>query len=239
MPEPRRVLAVGAHPDDVEFGCGAILIKEAARGHEVLVLDLSRGESGTAGTPAEREREALEAARVMGVRLEFLPLDGDARLENRPANAMQIAAAIRRFRPHLLLAPSPEENQHPDHAKASRLTRDAARLARYGGILGLTPETPHAIEALYFYDITGSSSAPPPTGLAKVVVDVTEAVETWKKAMACHASQMRTRDYTGLLLARARALGAEIGAGHALAVWAADPLRVDALSDLPSAVRRY
>jgi LmbE family N-acetylglucosaminyl deacetylase len=92
---------------------------------------------------------------------------------------------------------------------------------------------------LYFYDITGSAAGPPPAGLAKVIVDVTESVETWKKAIACHASQLRTRDYAGLVMARARALGAEIGSGHALAVWAADALRVTALTDLPSAVRRY
>jgi bacillithiol biosynthesis deacetylase BshB1 len=236
-PPIRRILAVGAHPDDVEFGCGGILVKEAARGHEVTVLSLSRGESGSHGTPEEREKEATAAAGRMGARLEFLPLEGDARLEYRPANALEIARVVRRLRPHLLLAPSPEENQHPDHAKAGRLARDAARLARYGGLRGLEPHAPHAIDALYFYDVTGTGAAPP--GLARVVVDVSDAFETWKAAMECHRSQQATRDYVGLQVARARLLGAEIGVAHAMAVWAGDPIRLERLSDLQGSARRF
>ncbi len=65
----RRILAVGAHPDDVEFGCGGILAKEAARGHAITVLNLSRGESGSRGAAEEREREAAAAASRMGARV--------------------------------------------------------------------------------------------------------------------------------------------------------------------------
>jgi bacillithiol biosynthesis deacetylase BshB1 len=236
-PPVRRILAVGAHPDDVEFGCGGILVKEAARGHQVTLLNLSRGESGSHGTPAEREREAAAAADRMGARLEFLELEGDTRLEYRPQNALEIARVVRRLRPHLLLAPSPEENQHPDHAKAGRLVRDAARLARYGGLRGLEPHLPHAIDALYFYDVTGTGA--PPAGLARVIVDVSEAFETWKAAMECHRSQLKTRDYVDLQVARARLLGAEIGVAHAMAVWAGDPIRLERLSDLRHPARRF
>jgi bacillithiol biosynthesis deacetylase BshB1 len=244
MPEPgrpaiRRILAVGAHPDDVEFGCGGILINEAARGHEVTVLNLSRGESGSRGTAEERAREAADAAARMRVQLEFLDLDGDARLENHPRNALEIAGAIRRRLPHLLLAPSPEENQHPDHARAARLVRDAARLARYGGVKDLEPLTPHAIDALYFYDITGTGTGTALAGLAKIIVDISAAFDTWKAAMECHASQMKTRNYIDLQLARARVLGAEIGVAYAMAVWANDPIRLEALSDLKGSGRRF
>jgi bacillithiol biosynthesis deacetylase BshB1 len=230
---------VGAHPDDVEFGCGGILVKEAARGHAITVLNLSRGESGSHGTSGDREREAADAASRMGVRLEFLDLDGDARLEYRPENALQIARVIRRWQPHLLLAPSPEENQHPDHGKAGRLTRDAARLARYGGLKGLEPHAPHAVDALYFYDVTGTGSGIALIGLAKVIVDVSDVFETWKAAMECHRSQMQTRNYIDLQIARARLLGAEIGVSHAMAVWANDPIRLDGISDLQGSGRRF
>ena len=236
-PALRRILAVGAHPDDVEFGCGGILAKEAARGHAITVLNLSRGESASHGTPAEREREADEAASRLGARLEFLDLEGDARLEYRPENALAIARVVRRLQPHLLLAPSPEENQHPDHTKAGRLARDAARLARYGGLRGLEPHAPHAIDALYFYDITGTGAAP--AGLARVVVDVSDVFETWKAAMDCHRSQMQTRNYADLQVTRARLLGAEIGVAHAMAVWANDAIRLDALTDLQGSGRRF
>ncbi|MGH9748796.1 MAG: PIG-L family deacetylase [Candidatus Polarisedimenticolia bacterium] len=238
-PAARRILAVGAHPDDVEFGCGGILAKEAARGHAVTVLNLSRGESASRGTPEERGREAAAAASRMGVRLEFLDFEGDARLEYRPRNALEIARIIRRWQPHLVLAPSPEENQHPDHAKAGRLTRDAARLARYGGLKVLEPHAPHAIDALWFYDITGTGSGTALRHLARVIVDVSDVFETWKEAMACHRSQMETRDYVDLQLTRARLLGAEIGVSYAMALWANDPIRLEGITDLQGTGRRF
>ena len=237
----RVVLAVGAHPDDVEFGCGAILIKEAARGHAVTILNLSRGEAGTSGTPEVRSRESAAAARAMGVELEWLELDGDARLEERVDNAFALARAIRRLKPHVVLAPLPVENQHPDHCRAGRMVRDAARLARYGGLKGLETSAPHAIDALYFYDITGAgggagSSDP---SLARLIVDVSEAFDAWKEAMRCHASQMKTRDYVELLVARARVLGAQVGVEYAMAAWANDPIRLGALTDLRDSGRRF
>ncbi len=236
---PRSILAVGAHPDDVEFGCGGIVAKETARGNEVTVLVLSHGEAGSSGTPEERRREAEAAAATLGARLEALPLEGDTRLEYRPPNALAIARVVRRLRPAVLLAPSPEENQHPDHAKAGRLVRDAARLARYGGVEELAADPPHAVDALYFYDVTGTGGAVPPAGLARVIVDVSDVFEAWKAAMECHASQMRTRNYVDLQVARSRVLGAEIGVAHAMAVWANDAIRVDALTDLHGSARRF
>jgi bacillithiol biosynthesis deacetylase BshB1 len=235
----RRILAVGAHPDDVEFGCGGILIKEAARGHSITVLNLSRGESASRGSADERVREATAAASRMGVRLEFLDLEGDARLEYRPQNALEIARVIRRLRPHLLIAPSPEENQHPDHGKAGHLARDAARLARYGGLTGLEPHAAHAIDALYFYDITGTGAGAALTNLPKVIVDISDVFETWKAAMECHRSQLKTRDYLGLQVLRARLLGEENGVSHAMAVWANDPIRLEGITDLQGSGRRY
>jgi LmbE family N-acetylglucosaminyl deacetylase len=182
-------------------------------------------------------REATAAAARMGVGLEFLDLDGDALLDYRSRNALEIARVIRKWRPHLLLAPSPEENQHPDHGKAGRLIRDAARLARYGGLRGLEPHHPHVIDALYFYDITGAGSAP--VGLGKLIVDISDVFETWKAAMECHESQMQTRNYIDLQVARARVLGAEIGVAHAMALWSNDPIRLEGITDLQGTGRRF
>lgn len=233
------LLAIGAHPDDVEFGCGGILATESARGHAVTIVSLSRGEAASSGTPETRQREAEAGAEALGARFELLALEGDGRLEYRPANALAIATAIRRHRPRIVLAPSPDEDQHPDHGKAARLVRDAARLARYGGLTGVGPEPAHAIDALYFYDITGVGTGTAVAHLGKIVVDVTPALAAWKKAMQCHASQMATRNYLDLVLARSRALGAAIGVEHAQAVWANDPIRIGALSDLGGSSRRF
>ena len=125
-----QILAIGAHPDDVEFGCAAILIKEIRKGNRVKLLVLSRGEAGTGGTPELREQESREAARRMGAEIEFLDFGGDCRIEYTIENRVRIAAEIRELRPSIVLAPNISENQHPDHAVAGKLTRDACRLAR-------------------------------------------------------------------------------------------------------------
>ncbi|HZN02469.1 MAG TPA: hypothetical protein VFD06_02665, partial [Candidatus Polarisedimenticolia bacterium] len=73
----------------------------------------------------------------------------------------------------------------------------------------------------------------------RLLVDVSDAFEAWKEAMRCHASQMKTRDYVDLLVARARVLGAQVGVEHAMAVWANDPIRLAALTDLRDSGRRF
>ena len=110
-----RILAVGAHPDDVEFGCGGVLLAEAARASEISLCVCSRGEAGSNGTPDEREAEARQAAKMLGATIEFLELGGDAHLEISSANNIAIARQIRVARPDVLLAPVPAPGQHPDH----------------------------------------------------------------------------------------------------------------------------
>ena len=113
-----KILAIGPHPDDLEFGCAPILMKEVRLGNQVHLLVLSRGEAGSAGTPEGREEESRQAAKLMGVTVEFLDFGGDCHLEYSPQNAFRIAAEIRKFKPQIVLAPHPQENQHPDHAVA-------------------------------------------------------------------------------------------------------------------------
>jgi hypothetical protein len=103
--EPCRILAVGAHPDDVEFACGGVLLTEAARGSELFLCVCSRGESGTNGTPEEREAEARHAAEPLPARLILRP-------RRRPyrcfcLNAPEIARRIRVIRPDIRLAGHP------------------------------------------------------------------------------------------------------------------------------------
>lgn len=237
-PGAAPLLAFGAHPDDVEFGCGAVLVREARAGRPVRVVVCSRGESATHGTPAGRTREARRAARILGAEIEFLELGGDAHFEARPGHAIRLAAVLRRVRPGLVLAPSLVENQHPDHAVLGRLVRDACRLARYGGVRELRRRRPHAVGQLYYYAVT--PEAEPATG-GRVVVDVSAPglVETWTAAMEAHASQMRTRNYVELQLTRARLQGLRAGVEHAVALFPADPLLVDSLAAVERGARRF
>src|ERR1019366_1443897 len=208
--DPAPLLAFGAHPDDIEFGCGGIVAREVAGGRAAHLVVCSRGEAGSSGSPSRRTAEARRAAAALGATLEFMRLDGDARLEVKASPALRLAAVIRRVRPEFVLAPTLEGNQHPDHSRLGRLVRDAARLARYGGLSGMGGTKPHAIGALLFYAVGPGAE---PAGTAPLLISISEpkVFGAWKASMEAHASQMRTRNYVDLQVARARVLG--LGAG--------------------------
>ena len=105
-PELAPLLAFGAHPDDIEFGCGGVIAQETRAGRTAHFVVCSRGEAGTHGTPAQRTAEAKKAAALLGATIEFIELDGDAHLEVRAAHAIKLAGIIRRVRPGIVLAPS-------------------------------------------------------------------------------------------------------------------------------------
>jgi bacillithiol biosynthesis deacetylase BshB1 len=229
-----KILAVGPHPDDIEFGCAPVLIQEVRNGNQVRILVLTKGEASTAGTPEERVEEARAAAAVMGVEIEFLELGGDCHLRADTPSALAIAREIRRYQPEIVLAPQGDENQHPDHVATSRMVKDAARLARYGGVAELREAPRHAIGHLYFYSITQTFLPIP-----DIVIDVSSIESEWAAAIACHQSQMKTKAYMKLVETRARALGATIGVNSAVGLWTNDPIRLGKLSDLTLSSRNY
>jgi LmbE family N-acetylglucosaminyl deacetylase len=232
------LLAFGAHPDDIEFGCGGVIARETRAGRPVRFVICSRGEAGTNGTPAQRTIEANKAAKILGATVEFIKLDGDAHLEIKAAHAIKLAGIIRRHRPDIVLAPSLEPNQHPDHYRLGLLVRDATRLARYGGVKELKAWPAHAIGQLFFYAVTPEAE---PAGVLPVLIDISaaEIVATWIEAMEAHASQLKTRNYVELQLARARVHGLRTGLQHAQPLFPNDPLVFDSLAPLTRAVRRY
>lgn len=242
MPDPSsaeralRLLAFGAHPDDLEFGCGGILLNEAARGSQIGLCLCSRGEAASNGTPAERETEARRAAEMLGAQAEFLELGGDCHLEETPPNAIEMARRIRAHQPDIVLAPVSSPNQHPDHIVVGRLCETAARFARYGGLNELRDQPPHRVKHLLAYAVTPSAA---PKAGAVVRVDISGQFERWVQLMECHQTQLRTRNYIELQTARARLLGIEAGVEYAQALYAADDFLVGALADLPPAVRLF
>jgi N-acetylglucosamine malate deacetylase 1 len=237
-PDLAPLLAFGAHPDDIEFGCGGVVARETQAGRPAHFVVCSRGEAGTHGTARQRTAEAKRAAARLGATLEFAELGGDARLEARRAHALRLAAIIRRVRPAVVLAPTPVENQHPDHAAVGRLARDAARLARYGGLRALRSRPAHAVDQLLFYAITVEGE---PAGVAPVLIDISApaVLLAWKEAMEAHASQLRTRHYLALQFARASVQGQRCGASLAAALWPNDPLVFGSLAALGRAARQF
>lgn len=235
---PEPLLAFGAHPDDIEFGCGGVIAREAQAGRKIHFAICSRGEAGTHGTPKQRTAEAKSAAKILGASIEFVALDGDAHLEIRAAHAIKLAKIIRQIRPQTVLAPSVAENQHPDHWRLGTLVRDAARLARFGGLKELRTLKPHAISQLFFYAVTPEAE---PRDISPVLMDISspETLSTWERAMAAHESQVNARNYIELQITRARLLGARAGIGHAQALFPNDPPVLETLSQLSHSARRF
>ena len=187
-PENPLLLAFGAHPDDIEFGCGGVIARETHAGHAAHFVVCSRGEAGTHGTPAQRTIEAKKSAAILGATLEFLDLGGDSHMEQKLAHVLTFAGIIRRVRPRIVLAPTIVENQHPDHVTVGRMVRDAARLARYGGVAELLKLKPHAIEQLMYYAVTVEAE---PADRSAKLMDVSDqaVVAAWTASMEAHASQ--------------------------------------------------
>jgi LmbE family N-acetylglucosaminyl deacetylase len=224
-PERAPLLAFGAHPDDIEFGCGGVVALETQSGRPAHLVVCSHGESATPGSPAEGA-------------LEFVELDGDAHLEVKAAHAIRLAALLRQRRPAIVLAPSLVENQHPDHYRLGRLVRDAARLARYGGVAELRTLSPHTIDHLFYYALSPDAE---PQGVTPLLVDVSapEVLAAWTAAMDAHATQMRTRNYRALQLARAQVNGLRAGVGHAIALYPNAPPVLKSLAQLGPDASRF
>ena len=225
------LLAIGAHPDDIEFGAGGVLAAEAPKGRPVHMVVCSHG------TPDERTREAETAAAKLGATLEWIDLGGDANIENTRAGARTIAAIIRRLKPEIVLTLSIVEDQHPDHVAVGRMTRDAARLARYGGLEQLRDQPRHAITHLLYYAV--APDAAPKDRLPLLYALTDEDVSVWREAMAAHASQMRTRDYGSLQITRASLIGQNAGGRHAIALYPNDALIINSLEGLGQGSRHF
>ena len=122
------VLALGAHPDDVEMSCAGTLLASMAAGKKVGIVDFTRGELGTRGTPAIRAAEAAAASKVLGIAIrENLGLP-DGFFRNEREHQLPLIAAIRRYQPDVVLA-NAIDDRHPDHGRGAQLAIDACFLA--------------------------------------------------------------------------------------------------------------
>jgi LmbE family N-acetylglucosaminyl deacetylase len=236
--KPPLLLAFGAHPDDIEFSCGGVVVRETHVGRRAHLVVCSRGEAATHGRSAQRLAEAQRAAKVLGATLEFVDLGGDAHFEVRVEHVLKLARVLRRLRPSIVLAPSCVQNQHPDHPRLGQMVRDAARLARYGGVQELRDLPPHAIGQLFFYAVTPEAE---PSDVLPVLVDVSapEILRAWTAAMKAHATQTNALSYVELQLTRARLRGLRAGVGHAIALFPNEPVVVESLAQLGRGARAF
>src|ERR1700674_1502888 len=175
------VLAIGPHPDDVELGCGGTLALAARQGRRVGILHLTRGESGTRGTPEQRLAEAEQAAAALGaVELAFLDC-GDGGLRCGEPEEDALIEVLRTWRPELVLGP-PRHDRHPDHERGHRLVAAAAFYSGLGA-RGSRAMAAHRPAAVFSY-MQHHSFEP------SFVVDVTAAWEEKMAALAAYRSQL-------------------------------------------------
>lgn len=181
---PLDVLALAAHPDDIEQTCGGTLIRMAEMGYRCGALDLTQGEMGTRGTPETRLEEARAAARHMLLSWRGNMRFPDARLENTISARMSLAVELRRIQPRVLILPY-WEARHPDHYHACEIGYEAAFLA---GLRKLDEYTePHrpfkVLYASLYANVTPS-----------FIVDISAQFERRMEALLAYESQYGAQD---------------------------------------------
>lgn len=216
------ILAFGVHPDDVELGCAGTIMAAIDQGKKVGIIDLTRGELGTRGTPATRKQEAAAAAKIMGVdSRENLDM-ADGFFANDEAHQRKIIALIRKYRPDIILANAPED-RHPDHGRSAKLVSDAAFLSglrkietTYDGV------TQNAWRPAYTFHYMQDRFIQP-----SFVIDITAYMERKMEAVLAYSTQFASADtsepqtyisspqFLETVKARALMLGKRIGVGYA------------------------
>ena len=174
------VLAVGPHPDDVELAAGGTVALLTAAGYRVVVLDLTRGERATRGTPAERAQEAARAASILGADRECLELPDTGLTADDPDQVAAVVSALRHHRPRLLLTLHADDD-HPDHREGADLVERAWYLAGLAGYPG-SSAPPFRPRRLLF--AMGRRSFFP-----SLVVDVAPVYAKKREALGASASQ--------------------------------------------------
>lgn len=235
------ILVFGAHPDDAELGAGATIAKEVANGRKVGIIDLTRGELGTRGTPELRDKEADKAAQILGLtvreNLEF----ADGFFVNDRQHQMEVIKVIRKYRPKIVLC-NAIEDRHIDHARGSKLVSDACFLS---GLVKIDTkleddgqwQEPWRPRAVYHY-IQWKNLEP------DFVVDVSGFIDKKREAIMAYASQfydpksdepetpISSKNFIDSVIYRARDLGRLIGVEHAEGFTAERHMGVRHLDDL-------
>jgi len=234
------ILAIGAHPDDIELGCGATIAKEVANGKKVGIIDLTKGELGTRGTAETRKVEATNAGKILGVKTRINMGFADGFFVNDKQHQLALIKKIRIYRPEIVLC-NAIEDRHIDHGKGSKLASDSCFLS---GLLKIETkdndgnlQTPWRPKFVYHY-MQWKNLEP------DIVVDVSGFVDIKMKAVLAYETQfysekskepatpISSKNFTDSVKYRARDLGrlinAEAGEGFNVERYPA----VDSLFDL-------
>ncbi|CAM1343756.1 bacillithiol biosynthesis deacetylase BshB1 [Tenacibaculum amylolyticum] len=216
------ILAFGAHPDDVELGCAATIAKEVASGKKVGIVDLTRGELGTRGSAELRDKEAANAAEILGVTVRENLGFADGFFTNDKEHQLEIIKMIRKYQPEIVLC-NAIDDRHIDHPKGSKLVSDACFLS---GLLKISTELDGEVQEKWrpkqvYHYIQWKNIEP------DFVVDVSRFIDKKVAAVMAYASQfydpksnepetpITSKNFTDSIIYRAQDLGRLIGVSHA------------------------
>jgi N-acetylglucosamine malate deacetylase 1 len=178
------ILAIGVHPDDVELSCSGTIAKHVAMGKKVGILDLTRGELGTRGTPELRTKEANDSAKVLGVEFRTQLDMKDGFFINDPDHQKMIIQQIRKHQPEIVLC-NAVRDRHPDHGRAAALTNDACF---YSGLAKIETKLDGEVQKAWrpkaVYNYIQDQYLEP-----DFVIDITKFMDTKMKAIMSFASQ--------------------------------------------------
>lgn len=220
------LLVFGAHPDDIEVGCGGLIIKLKKRGYKIGLAILTLGEMGTGGTPELRKKEVIEAAKIMGAEIAAHLDMGDCKLQDDYQSRIIAAEIIRRHKPSMVIAPwwkggHGKRQSHPDHLACGRIVVNAVNYATFKKLPIDIP--PHRVNALFHYML-------PPGVAPTFVVDITSEFDQWIQALSAHRSQFlnpeKDKDYLWTLESMSRTYGNLIGAKYGQGYAIGEPLKI-------------
>lgn len=215
------ILVFAAHPDDAELSCSGVIISHVKKGYKVGIVDLTRGELGTRGTPELRAREAEASSRIMGLSARENLGFRDGFFENDEQHKLEVVKMIRKYQPSIILA-NAVEDRHPDHGRAARLVSESVFIAGLKMVptsLAGENQSPWRPYAVYHY-IQSLFIAP------DFVVDVSDAWEQKMEAIRCFKSQFHdpsskepetyisSPEFLKMLESRGKELGHAIGAAY-------------------------
>ncbi|MET2985134.1 bacillithiol biosynthesis deacetylase BshB1 [Aureibaculum conchae] len=233
------ILAIGAHPDDVELGCGATLVKEISLGKKVGILDLTRGELGTRGSAEIRDKEASESAKILNVKVRENLAFADAFFVNDKKYQLEVIKIIRKYQPNIVLC-NAIDDRHIDHGKGSKLVSDACFLSGLRKIeTELDGKAQEAWRPKHVYHYIQWKNHEP-----DFVVDVTGFIDKKIKAIKAYKSQfynpdsdepispIATKNFLESVEYRAKDLGRLIGTDYGEGFTAERYVAVHKLDDL-------
>lgn len=178
------ILAFAAHRDDLEITCGGTLAKLAEQGHSVGACDLTEGEMGTRGSAAERQAEAEEASRILGLKVRVNAGLPDAGLFNTREQQLRVVEILRRHRPAVVILPALDQ-RHPDHATCPRLVFDACYFAGLAKFPDLKHDAGRAHRPRKIVWVHTHYTAAPPT----FVVNVTDQMKKKLASVLAYGTQ--------------------------------------------------